>query len=71
MLSENRVQKSVAIVDNSDGLIAEVLWVNQIIKDDVVISEAYHRCAYTEEDRERFITEVVNAELYLAVLGWE
>jgi len=70
-LSERRIQKSVNIVSTKEGMIAEILWLNQIIKDGVVFAETNHRCAYSAEDIERFLSEVENAEQYIAVLGWE
>lgn len=50
---------------------AEVLWINQVIKAETVIAESNERCAYSEEDKERFLADVENAEQYLAVLCWE
>lgn len=70
-LTENRIQKSINIINTDYGMTAEVLWINQVIKAETVIAESNERCAYSAEDKERFIAEIVNAELYLAVLGWE
>ncbi len=66
-LTEQRIIKSVTI---SPGLSVSVQWADQILKDDVVISETYHRCAYTEEQKSLFLAEVDGADAYLAVLGW-
>lgn len=70
MLSENKIQKSVNIVTTGSGKSVEVLWINQIIKNDLVLAETNHRCAYSAEDKEKFLIEVERAEEYLGILGW-
>lgn len=70
MLSENKIQKSVNVINTGEGMAAEVLWINQVIKAGTVIAETNERCAYTADERERFLSEVENAEAYLVILGW-
>jgi len=76
MLTKAIIQKSVAVVAVDDKKIAEVLWVERISEtDDVsgevsVVSERNHRCAYSNADKDRFLSEVSEAESYIAVLGW-
>lgn len=73
-LSKELIQKSVSIVDTENGKVAEILWVGRIVEtvDDVeqVLSETNRRCAYSSEDKERFLAEVDGAEDYISILGW-
>ncbi len=71
MLLENKIQKSVNIVNTGDGMAAEVLWINQVLRDGIVIAEENHRYAYSVNDKDKFLEDVNGAEQYLTVLGWE
>lgn len=65
---ENRVLKEVAVLPQQQAV--NVQWANQIIKDDIVISETYERKAYTVEDKNDFMVEVESADKYLDIIGW-
>jgi hypothetical protein len=67
-LSENRILKSVDIQLTTKT--ANVLWSDQILRDGEVITEANHRKAYTEDQKDEFLAEVDGAENYLSALGW-
>lgn len=66
-LSEKRIIKQICVLPNS----INVQWADQILRGDVVISEQYHRKAYTVEQAAEFAKEVENAQAYMAILGWE
>lgn len=67
-LYEKRVLSQVSILPQNAAI--NVQWSNQIIKDGQVISETYERKAYTQEQKSEFLTEVENAESYIAAIGW-
>jgi hypothetical protein len=67
-LTEQRTLNQVTILPNQKA--ASVQWADQILRDGVVVTETYHRCSYTEEQKSLFLTEVEGAESYLAALGW-
>jgi hypothetical protein len=67
-LTEARILKSVEVQVTTKT--ANVLWADQILRDDVVISETNHRKAYTENQKDEFMTEVEGAESYLTALDW-
>lgn len=71
MLTERRIQKSVNIVAIEENKVAEVLWVDQVLRDEKIIAESNHRCAYSVDNKEQFLAEVEGAELYMTILGWE
>lgn len=70
MLTEKRIQKSVNIVTIGENKVAEVLWLDQVLRGEDVIAESNHRCAYTSDNKKQFLAEVENAELYMTILGW-
>ncbi|MGE4267188.1 MAG: hypothetical protein AB7F25_07115 [Deferribacterales bacterium] len=74
MLEKKIIQRTVSIVDAGWGKTAEVLWVDMIVEtvSDVenVLSENNRRCAYGVDDKERFLSEVADAESYITILGW-
>lgn len=67
-LTEQRVLKSVNILPSQGA--ANVQWADQILKNGEVISESYHRKAYTQDQKEEFLAEVEGAESYISALGW-
>lgn len=71
MLTERRIQKSVNIMAVNESKVAEVLWVDQVLRGEEIIAESNHRCAYSVDNKEQFLAEVEGAELYIAILGWE
>lgn len=68
MIIERKILKSVEVNYESNAF--NVCWLNEIVKDDVVISSIPHRCAYDETCRESFIAEVDGAESYLSLVNW-
>jgi len=71
MLTESTNLKSVEIVTTELGKAVNVLWVTTILRDGVMVSEAFHRCAYCKSDKESFLSTVEGAIDYLPILGWE
>ncbi len=73
-LSKQTIQRSVSIVDTGSTKTAEVLWVDKIVETvgekDQILSENNRRCAYSADDKERFLAEVEDAESYITILGW-
>jgi hypothetical protein len=47
-----------------------VQWANQVLRDNEVISETYHRKAYTKEQQAEFEAEVAGALNYVTAAGW-
>lgn len=62
------------ILANVELLVAanciQVKWLNQILKDGVVISEVPHRKAYMQDQKAEFIAEVEGAQKYIDAMGW-
>ncbi len=73
-LSKQAIQRAVSIVDTGDSKTAEVLWIDRIVETieekEQILSENNRRCAYSADDKERFLADVEGAEDYLVVLGW-
>lgn len=67
-LTEQRVLKQVTILPGQSAV--NVQWADQILRDGVIISESFHRSAYTESQKDNFLNEVENAHLYFAALNW-
>lgn len=67
-LTENTIIKQVSILPGQSAI--NVQWANQILRDGEVISENYHRKAYTAEQRAEFEAEVEGAAAYVAAVGW-
>lgn len=67
-LTEQTIIKQVAVLPAQSAI--NVQWANQVLRDDEVISETYHRKAYTKEQQTEFEAEVTNAGAYVAAVGW-
>jgi len=67
-LTEQTILKQVTVKPAQSAI--EVQWANQISRDDVVISETFHRKAYTQEQQAEFEAEVEGAAAYVAAVGW-
>lgn len=65
---EKKIINQVVILPSQNAI--NVQWVNQVIKDDVLIAQTYHRCAYAEENKAAFLAEVEGAQSYLALVNW-
>lgn len=68
-LSERRILKQVTVLPAQDAI--QVQWADQILKDDSVISEQYHRRAYSRVEAAQFAADVENADAYMLALGWD
>jgi len=66
--TEARVLKQVAVLPAQNAV--NVQWSNLVLKDGVVISETYERCAYSASDKAKFLAEVEGGASYVAILGW-
>jgi len=67
-LTEKTIIKQVAVLPAQFAI--NVQWANQVLRDDEVISETYHRKAYMKEQQAEFEAEVTNAGAYVAAVGW-
>ncbi len=67
-LTEQRILKQVSILPSQSAV--NVQWADQILRDGEVISENFHRKAYTVEQKEEFLVEVEEAASYVTALGW-
>lgn len=67
-LTEKTIIKQVSVLPAQSAI--NVQWANQVLRDDEVISETYHRKAYTKEQQAEFEAEVTNAGAYVAAVGW-
>jgi sulfur carrier protein ThiS len=67
-LTEQRILKSITVLAEQSAVNAQ--WADQILRDDAVVAETFHRKAYTAEQYHEFLAEVEGAEAYIAVLGW-
>lgn len=67
-LIEKRTLKQVTVLAEQNAV--NVQWADQIIREGVVISEQYHRKAYTAAQKDDFLLEVAGAEAYLGILNW-
>lgn len=67
-LIEQRILKQISVLPASKTV--DVQWADQIVKDGSVISEQYHRKAYSEKQKDEFLAEVEGASKYLNILEW-
>jgi hypothetical protein len=67
-LTEQTVLKQVTVLPEQSAI--NVQWANQVLRDDEVISETYHRKAYTKEQQAEFQAEVPGTATYVAAVGW-
>ena len=67
-LTEKTIIKQVAVLPAQSAI--NVQWANQVLRDDEVISETYHRKAYTKEQQAEFEAEVTGAAAYVTAAGW-
>jgi len=76
-LTEEKALASVEVITESSTIQAK--WVNRILRDGEVISQVPHRCAYTGDQKDQFITDIENpanggapgmAAPYVAAVGW-
>ena len=67
-LTEKTIIKQVAVLPAQSAI--NVQWANQVLRDDEIISETYHRKAYTKEQQAEFEAEVTGAAAYVTAAGW-
>jgi len=68
VLSEQRILKSVEILPAQNTV--NVLWVDQVLRDEEVIAETNHRKAYASDQKDDFLAEVDGAAGYVPAIGW-
>ena len=68
MLTEQTVLKQVSILPAQSAI--QVQWASQILRDGEVVSETFHRKAYTADQKAEFEAEVEGAAAYVAAVGW-
>jgi hypothetical protein len=68
-LIEQRVLKQISVLPLSKTI--DVQWADQIVKDGTVISEQYHRKAYSANQKDEFLAEVESAAFYVSAVGWQ
>jgi hypothetical protein len=70
MLTE-KMQREVTIREIDGNNVFEVQVFTQILKDGVEISRTTpHRCAYTHEDKDLFLSEIEDADKWIEALRW-
>jgi hypothetical protein len=67
-LTEQTILKQITVLPAQSAI--NVQWANQVLRDDEVISETYHRKAYTKEQQAEFEAEVTGAGAYVTAVGW-
>lgn len=67
-ITEKTILKQVTVLPAQSAI--NVQWANQVLRDNEVISETYHRKAYTKEQQAEFKLEVAGAAFYVNAVGW-
>lgn len=67
-LTEQTILNQVTVLPAQSAV--NVQWANQVLRDGEVISETYHRKAYTKEQQAEFEAEVTGAAAYVTAVGW-
>jgi len=76
-LTEEKVLANVEVCVKESAI--QVKWVNRILRDREVISQVPHRCAYSQDQKDQFVTDIENpgnggtpgmAAPYIAAVGW-
>jgi hypothetical protein len=67
-LTEQTILNQVTVLPAQSAI--QVQWANQVLRDDEIISETYHRKAYTKEQKTEFEAEVTGAAAYVTAAGW-
>ena len=67
-LTEQRILNQVTLLPAQGAI--NVQWADQILRDGEVVTQTYHRKAYTADQRAEFEAEVENAAQYVAAIGW-
>ena len=68
-LVEQRVLKQVTMLPQSNTI--NIQWANQIVRDgSEIVSETYERAAYSQEDKDAFISAVDGGAAYATAMGW-
>lgn len=67
-LTEQRIINQVTVLPNANSI--NVQWADQILRDEEVISQTYHRKAYGPEQRAEFEAEVEGAAQYVNLITW-
>lgn len=67
-LTEQRIINQVTVLPNANSI--NVQWADQILRDGEVISQTYHRKAYSPEQKAEFEAEVEGAAGYVDLITW-
>lgn len=67
-LTEQTILNQITVLPAQSAI--NVQWANQVLRDDKVISETYHRKAYTKEQQAEFEAEVTGAAAYVTAVKW-
>ena len=67
-LTEQRIINQVTVLPTVNSI--NVQWADQILRDEEVISQTYHRKAYSAEQRAEFEAEVEGAAQYVNLITW-
>lgn len=68
-LSEQRVIKKIEVLVQDNTI--QVQWADQILRDEDVVSETYHRQAFAPADKDLFIAALGEmAHGYINAAGW-
>ena len=67
-LTEKTIINQITVLPAQSAI--QVQWANQVLRDNEVISETYHRKAYMKEQQAEFEAEVTGAAAYVIAAGW-
>jgi len=67
-LTEKTIINQITVLPAQSAI--QVQWANQVLRDNEVISETYHRKAYMKEQQAEFEAEVTGAAAYVTAAGW-
>lgn len=68
MLTEERIIKQVTILPIQNAI--EVEGQTTIYRDGIVVSVVVDRCAYGIGQKDKFLSEVPEANKYISLMGW-
>lgn len=67
-LTEQTIINSITTLPEQNCI--QVQWANQVLRDNEVVSQQYHRKAYTQGQRAEFEAEVEGAANYVHLIDW-
>jgi hypothetical protein len=66
--TEQRVLNQVTVLPEQSAINAQ--WLDQVLKDGVVIASTPFRKAYTVDQKDELLAELDKAEYYVSILDW-